>query len=198
MTRPLVSCIVPTTAARTKFLRHAIDYFTAQTYKPLQLVVVGDEGSIGHKRNVACEMAKGEIICHWDDDDWYGPRRVQEQVEAMLDLGLEATGYSRILFADDAKREVYQYDNGSARYGIGATLMYRRSLWESLQFKDSNCGEDNNFVYRIPREKYLAVNGNQIVARVHDGNTVEKRSKLELWGRTDWARLEAIGYQAIL
>ena len=203
---PLVSCIVPTTAARSAFLRHSIDYFTAQTYKPLQLVVIGDDGLIGHKRNLACEQATGDIICHWDDDDWYGPHRVQQQVDTLMAHGVEATGYNRVLFADDAHRKVYEYCNGAGNYGVGATLMYWRSLWDALQFRDRNergnpIAEDNDFVRRIPHGKYIAANGDQIVARIHDANTVEKRSKLEIvdtWVPVEWARLDAIGYQSIL
>ncbi len=32
--------------------------------------------SIGAKRNLACAEARGELIAHWDDDDWYAPARL--------------------------------------------------------------------------------------------------------------------------
>ncbi|MBS1586159.1 MAG: glycosyltransferase family 2 protein [Bacteroidetes bacterium] len=28
---------------------------------------------VGRKRNIACEESRGDIIVHWDDDDWYAP-----------------------------------------------------------------------------------------------------------------------------
>ena len=31
---------------------------------------------IGAKRNALCDAAKGEIIAHFDDDDFYGPRYI--------------------------------------------------------------------------------------------------------------------------
>lgn len=70
----------------------AIQYFLRQNYPNRELVVVDDgtdavtdmmppdpqiryvrlEGkhTLGTKRNLACEEARGEIIVHWDGDDW--------------------------------------------------------------------------------------------------------------------------------
>ena len=39
--------------------------------------------TLGAKLNLACDYARGEIIAHWDDDDWYAPRRLSTQVEAL-------------------------------------------------------------------------------------------------------------------
>ena len=33
---------------------------------------------IGVKRNLACEAAGGEVICHFDDDDWSAAARVSD------------------------------------------------------------------------------------------------------------------------
>jgi hypothetical protein len=32
--------------------------------------------SMGAKHNMACEIANGEVIVHWDDDDWNAERRL--------------------------------------------------------------------------------------------------------------------------
>src|SRR5262249_51867830 len=88
---PLVSCIMPT-LKRRRFVPRAIEYFLRQDHPAKELVIL-DDGSdpvadlipehpaivyrrlehrlvLGAKRNMACEMARGEIIAHWDDDDW--------------------------------------------------------------------------------------------------------------------------------
>src|ERR1041384_2498726 len=100
----LVSCIMPT-ANRRPFVADAIRMFLAQDYADKELVIVddGEDGiadlvpahpqirylrqsgrrPIGVKRNFACEAARGEIILHWDDDDWYAPHRIRLQVEAL-------------------------------------------------------------------------------------------------------------------
>ncbi len=93
--RPLVSCVMPT-FDRRRFVPDAIDGFWSQTYPDRELVIV-DDGTdpiadlvpddpmiryvrldqrlkTGAKRNAACRAARGDVIVHWDDDDWSSPR----------------------------------------------------------------------------------------------------------------------------
>ena len=100
-----VSC---PTAGRRIFVPHAIRRFLAQDYPDCELIVVDDgadpvddlipdnpairyfrlsgKNSVGAKRNIACGHARGEIILHWDDDDWSAPWRVSYQVEQLVQL----------------------------------------------------------------------------------------------------------------
>jgi glycosyltransferase involved in cell wall biosynthesis len=40
----------------------------------IRLIHLAESRSIGEKRNFGCERSSGEIICHWDDDDWVRTR----------------------------------------------------------------------------------------------------------------------------
>src|SRR5512147_1509690 len=93
---PLVSCIMPTRDRRSLVAR-AVMGFLRQDWPHLELIVVddGDDAvgdvvavdprmlyhgvagrhAIGHKRKLACEMARGDFMAHWDDDDWYPSSR---------------------------------------------------------------------------------------------------------------------------
>jgi hypothetical protein len=86
----LVSCVMPT-RDRRPLLPFAIKQFLRQDYADCELVVLDDsqtsvedlvppDGQIryfrnpggmtlGDKRNLACELSRGEVILHWDDDD---------------------------------------------------------------------------------------------------------------------------------
>jgi glycosyltransferase involved in cell wall biosynthesis len=97
---PLVSCIMPT-FNRRRFLRLALKAFNSQDYPARELIVIDDgtdpvgdlveearmaryvrlsaRASIGEKRNRACAEARGSIIAHWDDDDWYAPGRCSRE-----------------------------------------------------------------------------------------------------------------------
>ena len=90
----VVSCIMPT-ANRRRFVPLAIRYFLAQDYPNKELLILddGDDSvadllpdhpqvrymrepkgrTLGVKRNRLCELAQGDIIAHWDDDDWHAP-----------------------------------------------------------------------------------------------------------------------------
>jgi glycosyltransferase involved in cell wall biosynthesis len=54
----------------------------------------GIKHSIGAKRNLGCEAARGEIIAHWDDDDYSAPGRLEDQVRRILTSGKAVTGYN--------------------------------------------------------------------------------------------------------
>jgi glycosyltransferase involved in cell wall biosynthesis len=110
---PLVSCIMPT-YNRRRFVPLAVRTFLTQDYPNRELVVIDDgsepvadlvEGApgvryfrlpgrvtIGEKRNLACALAAGDLIAHWDDDDWYSPRRLRYQADPILTGAADITG----------------------------------------------------------------------------------------------------------
>ena len=116
--QPLVSCIMPTYNRRA-FVPQAIEYFLRQDYPNKELVIVDDgtdpvkeliptddcmryirlayRATIGEKRNRACEQARGDIIAHWDDDDWQAPQRLRYQVEALLRAGAALCGINTVV-----------------------------------------------------------------------------------------------------
>src|SRR5262245_4955332 len=116
------------TSDRRAFVPQAIDYFLRQDYQSKELIII-DDGSnaigdlipgdervrylrlttkmtVGAKRNLACEQAHGEVIAHWDDDDWHAPHRLRYQVEALLRSGADACGITTLLFYEDRKSVV--------------------------------------------------------------------------------------------
>jgi glycosyltransferase involved in cell wall biosynthesis len=105
---PLISCIMPTYNRRS-FVPQAIFYSLHQNYPNKELIIVddGDDAvgdlvpaderiryirspgrqSIGLKRNLACEEARGSIIAYWDDDDWYASWWPYETAEIQRLMG---------------------------------------------------------------------------------------------------------------
>jgi antitoxin (DNA-binding transcriptional repressor) of toxin-antitoxin stability system len=193
----LVSCIMPT-KNRREFIPRAIACFLAQTY-PLKELVILDNGEpiadlvpkddrirymrlnsmqpTGQLRNFCCQMAKGEFIAHWDDDDWSHPLRLEEQVAAIGEK--QATGYNSILF-DGPQSEVYVYA-GAKNYALGTSLLYRRSWWEQSKFAALKVGEDNDFVKKATPFMSFADGTGRIVARTHATNTSPRQTKTAEW-----------------
>ena len=48
--------------------------------------------TIGARRNLACREARGAILVHWDDDDWYAPDRLRRQIAPILAGRADLTG----------------------------------------------------------------------------------------------------------
>lgn len=210
------------TRNRREFVPGAIACFLAQDWPNKELIIIDDghdrvfdlvpdggqvryyhlqdRRSIGQKRNIGASRSEGEIICHWDDDDHFAPGRITDQVTRLGDGNL--TGYNRITFADDDLCRAWEYI-GAKDYAVGTSLCYRRDYWMTHPFIDVNQGEDNNMVYRAG--KISVADGRQmIVARVHGGNTCDRRAmltgqkwtgaQLENWKEIDYSGLADYGY----
>lgn len=173
MSMPLVSCIMPT-KNRPEFVPQAIAYFLRQTYPNKELVIVDDGDSVldivvpfqkyskavnvhywgrpafatlGEKRNWCVDACRGDLIAHWDDDDWYGPERLALQVAAMQNADAEVCGVDAPIFLDVATGAAYQYQyRGQGGYLYSATLMYTRAYWARSPFPDLQVGASTPFV----------------------------------------------------
>lgn len=197
---PLVSAVC-VTADRREFLRAAIDCYLAQDYPHKELVVVddgkdrvadlcrgipgctyypleGEKEKIGVKRNLGASVATGQIICHWDDDDWSGPGRMRDQVERLEASGKAVSGYHTMLFWDG--EQAFRY-KGIQDYSVGSALCYRKEFWQTHVFiaEDHRRWEDNVFVQQARNDNQIvSVDAGQLmVARIHAGNTAPKKPR---------------------
>jgi len=130
--------------------------------------------SIGAKRNEACRLSSGELICHWDDDDYSAPQRVEDQVARLLESGKAVTGYHSMRFTDGQQWK--RYENGPD-YALGTSLLYRKEWWERHPFLDIAVEEDNAFVAEAARAgQLISVDAGTLMhATTHSGNTSPRR-----------------------
>ena len=203
--QPLVSCIMPT-ADRRQFMPLAVEYFLRQDYPNKELVVVDDgadavadlmpadarvryfrlEGrrTVGAKRNFACEQARGEVIAHWDDDDWHAPHRLSYQVGAMLEGRADVCGINALLFYDPGRGSAwkYVYPPRQKTWLSGSTLCYTRAFWESNRFEHVDVGEDARFVWKGRAGRLLALPDAAFhVGIIHPGNVSPKQTGGAYW-----------------
>jgi glycosyltransferase involved in cell wall biosynthesis len=202
---PRVSCIMPTSNRRS-FVPQAIRCFLRQDYANLELLVIDDgpqssrdcvpeserirylrldqKMTLGAKRNFACEQARGEIIIHWDDDDWYAPRRVSTQVSALTSAGADVCGSSQVSYYDPASGQAweYRYAAPGAAWVAGNTLAYRKSTWQRNKFQNIQVGEDSRFVWNSPNKNICDLRDSRLcVAMVHSSNTSRKDTRGIYW-----------------
>ncbi len=128
--------------------------------------------TIGALRNKANNMAGyGEIIAHWDSDDWSHPNRLAEQVALLQASGAQCVGYNSMLFWDtrlpkgaeyatahgdefegfysEPRNEAWLYRAINPRHLLGTSLMYWRSAWEQQPFDDVPIGEDTRWLMKL-------------------------------------------------
>jgi glycosyltransferase involved in cell wall biosynthesis len=172
---PLVSCIMPT-CDRRAFVARAIGYFERQDYARRELVIVDDGSepvadlitpdapirhvrlnqrrSIGIKRNLACEHARGEIILQFDDDDWHGPDRLSRQIAPIASGRAELTGLYDTPFFDLTAAQFWALKDELWRRMFvegmhSGTLAFRRDVWLGCGgYPNGSLAEDAVFLRR--------------------------------------------------
>jgi hypothetical protein len=183
------------TRNRTRFLPRAIDCFLKQDYPHKQLLIVEEEtrsldskdlpdnivylwspdtiyASIGAKRNAMCAAAAGELIAHWDDDDWHAPHRISTQVEAMCSQSARLCGTDRLVFYNGER--AYLFQTVRRPWLAGGTLVYDRSLWRDHPFTEVSNGEDTSFVdaaYKSGAKVAVISDPSLYVGMIHGKNT---------------------------
>ena len=197
MNNPKVSCIMPT-ANRPNFISLAIEYFLNQSYRNTELIIVDDGRqsvkslipnhrkiryfqlepfeSLGLKRNYACEQAVGELILHWDDDDYYGYDWIKRSVQALDNSGADICGLNEIKFYSPLKMKFWLYSDKQIErpWLSGATMCYKKSFWEAHPFKNIHIGEDYDYIWNNNARIFAHDYNEGFVAILHANNTTLK------------------------
>jgi len=197
---PTVACIM-LTKDRHELAARAVRCFRAQTYenKKLWIFDTGDHGmpngaltsnfyvwtcelyrgrmTIGRCRNEMILESRGDVIIHWDDDDYSHPNRIAEQVAFLQSSGAAVVGYNQMLFWNHGSPDRMQTSGGymvtkaepfevgeswlytgPAHQPLGTSLCYWRSTWESHRFDDrKHAGEDSDFLARVGHRRVKSV-----------------------------------------
>ena len=200
---PMVSVITPT-RNRDRFLKNALTYFRRQDYPNIEWLILDDSPqaaecrdeltdenifyqhidrkiSVGEKRNLLVERARGEIIVQFDDDDYYAPNYVSTMVSALNDRGADLINL-RGWFMYDVRSEFFGYwdlmrkeglhyrcdhegvaltmfspennlDFENNHLGFGFSYAFKRNVWEAVKFPTIDWNEDGEFSLEV-RSKF--------------------------------------------
>jgi hypothetical protein len=203
MEQPFITALIPT-GNRQHLIPLAISCALSQTYPNFEILIVDDgivptkitikdsrlryigpselspwpewtlRLPLGAKINESIAFAKGEIIMHFDDDDWYAPGRMQDQVDLLLSSGKHVTGYNDFfIWPMHFKPPVLPYRQTTPNLCTGATQAYYLSWWETHKFEETKTGFDCVFSNTARKENQLALKSgiDMFVARQHGHNS---------------------------
>jgi len=201
-----ISVIVPT-YNRESYLQNLIRFFLDQTYSNKELLIADDSDkpcsmmpelcrehseikyfyqakrqTIGEKRNQLLQVASGELIAQFDDDDYYAPQYLETMHQTLLGSASDFLTLSR-WFAYSAPLNIFAYWETDRRFplhyrvsssdvrivstephppdfieinlfGFGFSYFFRRRVFESVQYAPMNCGEDYNFYCKLVQQGF--------------------------------------------
>ncbi len=214
--QPLVSCIMPT-CNRRAFVPHAIRFFLEQDYSNKELLIV-DDGvdsikdlvpdhpqiryinfsktmTLGEKRNFCVKESRGDLIMHWDDDDWMAPHRISYQLKELLAQEKEICGLQKMFFneIETGKCWLYEYPSNSKPWLAGGSLLYTKDFWKRSPFPDMQVASDTQFIFSRKLESFVALpDHNFYVASIHKNNTSRKATNNSLWHSIPSCEVEKI------
>jgi len=197
--RPTVSIITLLTGRR-KFLPLLRACVSAQTYPAdrVEWIILddGDEDlsalfsgsselyirankslNIGRKRQYACDIAGGEFLFFFDDDDLHFPHRVERGVAKLQKIGARmVAGNTRMLLADAQTEEVITVGPHHKNHATAGTMVFRKEFLKHSGFRPSDrSGEEMHFLMNWTIPVVQLDPRDSIVALSHDANTVSKR-----------------------
>ena len=204
--RPLVSIVTPT-YNREAFHERVLRYVKWQTYPSIEWLVLDDSPapsavlrpltdpairyehsstplSVGAKRNRLIERARGEVILHFDDDDFYAPGYVEAMVGELLSKDVDLLNL-RGWFIYDARHRFFGYWDLEVKEGLhyvcnnegvnpiilsgannaplannhlgyAAGWVYRKKVWQAAPFSDQDWNEDGLFALKAAESFKLA------------------------------------------
>jgi hypothetical protein len=201
--KPFVSICTPT-FNRRPFIQMAIKCFEHQTYpKDKMEWIIIDDGTdkiedlvshipqvkyfkydekltLGKKRNISNEKAKGDIIVYMDDDDYYPPERVKHAVERLKDSKALCAGSSAMFIYFKHINKMFQFGPYGPNHSTAATFAFKRELLNQTRFdEESSVAEERKFLkeYTIP---FVQLDSTKtILVFSHNHNSFDKKELLK-------------------
>lgn len=200
---PAVSVICSTN--RDTNLAHLLEQVAGQNYSPDELCVLGhgieidsdfleraenygiksvkvlhrdSSASLGSCLNALVAESSGEVIAKFDDDDYYLPNYLLDQLNTLINMNADLVGKGSIYFylpgpnliARRWKHQEHTWRN----FVAGATLVGWKSVFEETPFADRTQGEDSDFLSRLElkgKKVYSSDSFNYLCIRGHTQHT---------------------------
>jgi glycosyltransferase involved in cell wall biosynthesis len=201
---PFVSICTPT-FNRRPFIPIIIKCFENQTYpKDKMEWIIVDDGtdkiedlvshipqvkyfrydkklSLGAKRNITNEKAKGDIIIYMDDDDYYPSDRVSHAVDTLQkNPKALCAGSSEMYIYFKHINKMYQFGPYGPNHATAATFAFRKELLLKTKFEETaSVAEEKKFLkdYTIP---FVQLNpAKSILVFSHNHNSFDKKELLK-------------------
>lgn len=131
--------------------------------------------ALGKKRNMLNELARGEYIICFDDDDYYPPDKISHQVGEMQANKALFSGCDRIYVWYSHLDKVYLTHPFGANHALNGTFGLHRNLLRKNRYEDTaTLGEEQAFLRGFTTPVLQIDPQKAIVCISHSSNTYDK------------------------
>ena len=137
--------------------------------------------NIGRKRQIASDIACGEFIIFFDDDDIHFSHRIEKSVSRLQKVGSRfVVGNSKMLICDLNTKKVYQVGPYHKNHCTAGTMCFRKEILKGTSFRASDkSGEEAHFLKNWAIPVVQLDKEDTIICLSHDQNTVNKSHLLK-------------------
>ncbi len=171
-----VGVSIITSTNRPQFFKQILENYNAQLYKPKELIILLNKDSmnlnlyrkltrkfrnvhiyqiperetLGKCLNSAVRKSSYPYVAKFDDDDYYSPYYLIEQIQAIQRTGADIIGKRAYLnFLEASSKLVLRFPKQQTKFtGVvsGGTILFKRKIFRKVQFANLSIGEDVNFL----------------------------------------------------
>jgi spore maturation protein CgeB len=126
-----------------------------EKYNVMNLVLLREPEttSLGGCLNVCVRAANHAVLTKMDDDDYYGPNYLADQLHALTYSGADVVGkLAHFMYIASRNAAVFRFDHMEHRFShmvMGPTIMANREVFQQHPFGDLSRGEDTEFLKAI-------------------------------------------------
>jgi cellulose synthase/poly-beta-1,6-N-acetylglucosamine synthase-like glycosyltransferase len=104
--------------------------------------------SLGKKRNITNEKARGDIIIYMDDDDYYPPERISHAVTTLQkNPKALCAGSSTMYMYFKHIDKMYEFGPYGPNHATAATFAFRKELLKQTRFDETaSLAEEKKFL----------------------------------------------------
>jgi glycosyltransferase involved in cell wall biosynthesis len=129
-----------------------------QTYDNVTVYKVPERISLGQCLNIGISKTRLPLIAKFDDDDYYSPFYLKEQVKALIRTKSDIVGkHACLVYLKATKKLIIRSPKEKNKYSEfvqGGTILFRRRVIKKVLFSDRSVGEDVTFLTACKNNGY--------------------------------------------
>ena len=134
------------------------------------------KNTVGNLRNIAKKKASGEILIHFDDDDYYPICRIKHAVTQLNNTKRQIAGNSDLYMYDVHFKTLYQFCSFGNNHILGGTMAYTKDYANQHDFDEEvTHAEEGSFTNKFTEPVAVLKAEKTIIASSHGENTFSKK-----------------------